>query len=369
MKILTRLTLWQCAVLLLGLLIMASGMYYELVFERRAAKAARLPKESMDEEVLEVILVYCAPAMLVAVTLGWWKMRKALAPLEALTAAAGRIQVHNLTERLPGAAPGDELDTLSQVLNATMARLDQSVVQMREFSVHASHELKTPLAVLHGEVEMLLQEPTTTAPQREAFGSLLDEIQRLSKIVAGLDFLSRADAGVAVIARAPVRLHELVADIVVDAHMLSRNTGIAVNVSRCDEAFVLGDRHRLRQLLMNLTENALKYNIPNGRIEFTLAQIGERCVMEIRNTGAGISPENLPRAFDRFFRGDPSHSSEIEGCGLGLAIARWIVNAHQGEIKIESELGGWTTVTCTLAQTTPEQMTTDPPTSSSPTSV
>lgn len=270
MTIRTRLTLWYAGILLGSVVVIGGGMYYELIVERRAAKAQRLPKERMEHKVGEIVLLYTLPSMLVAFLGGWWLTRRALAPLNTLTRAAERVHLHTLSEKLPRTGTGDEVDRLSTVLNAMTDRLDRSFLQMKEFTLHASHEMKTPLAVLQGEIELCLQDASATPAQKEAFAGVLDEIQRLSKIVSGLDFLARSDAGQAVMRLEPVALHELVQEIAEDARMLGVREGLEVGVAQCDEVALQGDRHRLRQLLLNLTENALRYNRPGGKIRYTL---------------------------------------------------------------------------------------------------
>ena len=142
MRIRTRITLWYGVLLLSSLLVMGGGMYFELIVERRAAKAQGLPKERMEDEVVEVVLVYCIPSILITILGGWWVMRRSLAPLDALTQRAERIQLNNLREPLPDSGNGDEIDRLAAVLNGMTQRLDKSFLQMHEFTLHASHANK-----------------------------------------------------------------------------------------------------------------------------------------------------------------------------------------------------------------------------------
>jgi signal transduction histidine kinase len=348
MTIRARLILWYAGVLLSSLLLMTGIIYYEFVFERAKVKAAGRPPESVTEEIAEVVLYYGVPTGILTIIGGWWLLRKALAPLNQLAEAAERLQIHNLREQLPCTGNGDEVDRLSKTLNTTTARLDDAFNRIREFTLHASHELKTPLAILHGEIEAALSDPATTPAQREMFASQLDEIQRLAKIVEGLTLLAKADTGQARLAQVAVQFDELLRDSLADAEILAHSQKIAVTMLHCDAVTVRGDRHRLRQLLLNLTDNAIKYNQPNGRIDLSLTHVGDHCVLSIGNTGPGIPAAMLARVFDRFYRGDASHSSQLEGSGLGLSIAEWIVKAHGGDIQIASELEKQTTVTVTL---------------------
>jgi signal transduction histidine kinase len=310
--------------------------------------AAEEGDEGGGGEIVE-ILAWCGiPSVVLALGGGWWLMRRALAPIAALTQAAERINEDNLGDRLPRTGNGDELDRLTEVFNAMTERLNRSFVRMREFTLHASHELKTPLTVIHGELETALREPALAPAQRERLESELDEVQRLTKIVDGLTLLTKAGAGQITLAREPVRLDELVREACADAQSLARPREVQVTLAACEELTVAGDRHRLRQLLLNLTDNAAKYNHPKGTITLGLRRAADAAELTITNTGPGIPAEVLPRVFDPFFRGDASHSQAIDGCGLGLSITSWIVSAHAGEICITSEPGKLTTVTVRL---------------------
>lgn len=348
MTIRTRLTCWYAIVLLASLVLMISVIYYEFVVERAARTSAGLPPDSATHEIFEVVLYYGLPTGLLTIFGGWWLLRRALAPLHQLAAAAEQLQLHNLRQELPRTGNGDELDRLSKTLNATNARLHEAFHRIREFTLHASHELKTPLAVLHGEIEVALTDPASTTTHKEMFASQLDELQRLSKIVEGLTLLAKADTGQVTLVQEEVRLDELVRDSLADAEILGLAQRIKTTMPRCDAVTIRGDRHRLRQLLLNLTDNAIKYNRTDGMVELSLVRLSTQVVLTLSNTGKGIPPAILPRVFDRFYRGDEFHSNEIEGCGLGLSIVEWIVKAHGGSIQITSQPEYTTTVTVSL---------------------
>jgi len=344
MTIRARLTLWYgcvlfCAVVVIGLL-----SYNEM--QERRERIHRTDKGM--REILEIMLGVGVPGAVLSVAGGWWLMRKSLAPLAALTTAAERINENNLAEQLPRSENGDELDRLTEVFNGMTARLNESFQRIREFTLHASHELKTPLTVLCGEMEIALRDDALPAAERERYASQLDELRRLSRIVDALTLLARADAGLVDLKFEPVALDELVRDSFADTQILAQAQGICVELAACEPATVSGNAHRLRQLFLNLADNAVKYNKRGGAITVSLRNNGPNAEFAIANTGCGISPECLPRVFDRFFRGDPAHSSEVEGSGLGLSIAQWIVKAHNGTIHIESLPDKWTTVTVQL---------------------
>ena len=344
MTIRARMTLWYAGVLMLSALVIAGLSFKELHEERDRIEE---PGDSM-EDVLGFVYGIGIPAILLSVGGGYWLMRKALAPVAALTEAASRINEHNLGQRLPLSGDGGELDRLTAVFNDMTGRLEQSFQRIREFTLHASHELKTPLTVMRSELETALEDQSLPAAQREHIMSELDELERLTKIVDGLSLLTKADAGQVSLVLKPLALDELVRDNFDDAQILAQAAGLSVKLAPCEPLTVRGDAHRLRQVLLNLADNAVKYNRPGGSITMALRRAGESAEFSIANTGPGIAPEALPRVFDRFYRGDPSHSNEVEGCGLGLSIAQWVVSVHNGTIRMESVPGQTTTVSVRL---------------------
>jgi signal transduction histidine kinase len=194
----------------------------------------------------------------------------------------------------------------------------------------------------------LREEKIATTPQHARLLSQIDEIDRLTTIVDGLSLLTKADAGQVALSFEPVSFDELVRECFADANILAAPSGIKVSLTDCQRASLQGDRHRLRQLLLNLTDNAVKYNKPDGTVDISLRCEAGAAVMCIANTGPGLARDLQPRVFERFFRGDASHDRAVEGCGLGLSIAQWIVHAHRGEIKFNSEPGQLTTLTVRL---------------------
>jgi signal transduction histidine kinase len=347
MTIRTRLTLWFTAVFTLSLLVMGVGTFLEISEQLRHARRESAA-EYAAEETSEMILEAGLPAVLLGLLGGWWLVRRALAPVADLTQAVEKIHDRNLSGQLPRSGNGDELDRLTEVFNAMTARLDGSFQHIREFTLHASHELKTPLTILRGELETALHDESANAAQKEKLASQIDEIERLAKIVDGLTLLTKADAGQIELKCEPVRLDELVRECVADANILAPPQGVEVRLDSCDETTVAGDRHRLRQLLLNLADNAVKYNQPGGRIRFSLRREGPFAALQIANTGAGLAADLQGRVFERFFRGDASRDRAIEGCGLGLSIAQWIVKAHRGQIQFASQPNEWTTVSVRL---------------------
>jgi signal transduction histidine kinase len=349
MKIRTQLGLWYSAILLNALLLIGGWTYYEIAVEHpTVTKVLAAEGHTALGELGEILLYGGLPSMVIALVGGWFLMRRALGPVTSLTRVVETIRAENLRQQIPRTGNGDELDRLAEVFNSMTTRLDTSFTQIKEFTLNASHELKTPLTIMRGEIETRLRETAPTSPDRDFFASQLDEIARLSKIVDALTLLAKADAGQVAMRSELIRLDELVRENFIDAQLLAQREQIQVELPRCDEAMVCGDRHRLRQLLLNLTDNAIKYNRPQGSIIIRLDCANGHAELSIANTGPGISAEKLSRVFDRFYRGDASHNSAVEGCGLGLSIVQSIAKAHHGEVTIESTPMEWTTVTIKL---------------------
>ncbi len=344
MTIRDRLAWRYAAIFVVCLILLGTLCYHEFVTEPRwfQEAAARGEVKHQGDGFLEVSIYALLPVVMGA---GWWLMRRSLAPLDALARGVERIQACNLREPLPRTFNADEVDRLTEVFNAMTARLDRSFQNIREFTLHASHELKTPLTLMRAQLQTALQEPATTAPeQREWMGTQIDEIDRLTKIVNGLALLAQADAGQLTVERKPVRLQKLVREGHEDALVLALAQNLQVTLEVDSDPVVVGDRDRLRQLVLNLTDNAVKHNRPGGSVALSLRRVNDRAEIQITNTGAVLSPEIQARAFQPFVRGNEARRQAIDGCGLGLAIAQSIVQAHGGTIQLASQPDGQTTV-------------------------
>jgi signal transduction histidine kinase len=347
MTIRARLTLWYSGMLLASLLLMGAVLYYELVYEPRAEIPAQ-QHEQTPKKMADIIFLYGAPTLALLLVGGWFMMRRTLAPVTALTNAVEHVHAESLRQSLPRSSNGDELDRLTAVFNDMLGRLDESFRRIRAFTLHASHELKTPLTILRGEMEILLRDAQAMPSHREAFEGMLDEIQRMARIVDDLSLLTKAGAGQAPLACEPVRLDELVREACEDARILGEQQGITIELAACEEVTLTGDRHRLRQLLLNLADNAVKHNEPEGRVCVSLRRIANEAQVKFENTGPGIAPDQLPLVFDPFFRGTEAQRAKRDGCGLGLSIAQWIVSAHGGTVQVQSQLRASTVITVTL---------------------
>jgi heavy metal sensor kinase len=270
---------------------------------------------------------------------GYVLVRRALRPVEQIAGKAEIITQHNLAERLPVSATGDELEHLSESLNRMITRLDDAFQNSKRFVADASHELRTPLTILRGEMENLAQDGRVPADLHDRLGSLLEEVERLSKIVERLFALSRLDAGEAQAECVRFDLRELTAGVADQMSLLADDKDLSVTCDPGPAVYVEGDRARLKQVVVNLLDNAIKYTAGGGAIRLNVSATGRHAILEVSDTGAGVPAEALPYIFDRFFRADQSHSSQPEGAGLGLAIVKSICNAHGGAVGVESAPG------------------------------
>lgn len=325
-------------------LILVAWLGYHEFIEEAETFASHGVSDLHQDTAAEFSTVCFLGAVPLLLAFGWWWTRRVLAPLAALTDAAEQIQSDNLRLPLPRSMNDDEVDTLAGVFDSMTARLDESFRQIREFTLHASHELKTPLTVMRAQLETLLRENAPLpSGQSEWIESLLDEVQRLTTIVDSLTLLTKADAGAITLERKSVSLSEIVQEAAEDAIYLAQTHDVQVTLEGCDEVVVTGDRHRLRQLLLILTDNAVKYNHPDGSITISLRSNAGNAEMRVSNTGEPLGPEQGKRLFERFVRGENA-KGKVEGCGLGLTIARWIVQAHGGGIELSTDADGQTMV-------------------------
>ena len=346
-----RILLFYSITLSLSLIVVGFWSWFEFEEQQQViidggVKAAL--KESPVQEALEIILLGGLPAMLLGLVGGGLLMRRALRPIEQLTEVLEKTDASNLAEPVARSGNGDELDRMTAVFNGMKERLGMSFTQAREFTLHASHELKTPLTIMHGTLEQMIGDPAAPAAHRERITSMLEEVQRLASIVGQLAFLAKSDAGQLEAVHAPVGLHELVTDLVEDLTHLSAACEISVTLESCDPCTVMGDRMRLRQLLLILGDNAVKHNLDHGSIRLSLQSRNHEAILRVANTGLILPTELRSRVFERFFRGDASHNSDVEGGGLGLSIGETIARSHHGSLSFEVRPDGLTQLTLVL---------------------
>ncbi len=270
---------------------------------------------------------------------GYVLVKRALSPVDRIAASAERISLQNLSERLPVPQTGDELERLSLALNHMIQRLDHAFQHSRRFVADASHELRTPLTILRGEVETLVQEPQLTPEWRERLGSALEEIERLANIVEGLFAISRLDAGEAAAEWVKFDLAQLAAATADQMSLLAEDRHIQIKCAVAKPVWVEGDRARMKQVVVNLLDNAIKYTHEGGAVALTVGSRDSQAVLEVADNGPGIPLDALPRVFERFFRVDKARSREQGGAGLGLSIVKSICAAHHGKVEVSSASG------------------------------
>ena len=270
---------------------------------------------------------------------GWFLAQRALKPVKALIAAAETITAQELERRLPEQGASEEFDRLNQVFNQMLERLDRSFKQATRFSADAAHELKTPLTILQGQLNQALQEAPAGSPLQQKLGQLLEEVQRLTVIIRRLLLLSLADAGRLKVNLEPLDMGAFLESIIDDVEILA--PGLQVNRELAAGIRVEADGALLQQAVQNLANNAIKYNVPDGRINFELFRHEGRVRFTVSNTSNGIAAEDRKRVFHRFYRGDPAHSRAVDGLGLGLSLAREIVRAHHGTLWLADAPEGW----------------------------
>jgi heavy metal sensor kinase len=295
--------------------------------------------EATLRQVLIMLAIGLPIAVCVAVSGGFILVRRALRPVEQIAHKAEDITQHNLSERLPVVQTGDELERLSISLNHMIGRLEDSFQSSKQFVADASHELRTPLTVLRGELEGLAQDKQLKLQTRETLGSMLEEVDRLAEIVEGLLALSRLDAGEANSEWVAFDLAELAATTADQMSLLAEDKNITVVCESAPGVNVQGDCARMKQVVVNLLDNAIKYTPNGGRVRLNITSEHGCAVLDVADDGIGIPPEALPHVFKRFYRVDGSRSREQGGAGLGLSIVKSICAAHGAQVEVASVPG------------------------------
>jgi len=265
-------------------------------------------------------------------------------PLEDMATAARQItRADDLSRRVPYANRPDEIGDLARAFNQTLERLERLFRTQQRLLADVSHELRTPLTTIRGNLD-LMRRMGDTDP--ESLGAIQVEIERMTRLVGDLLLLARADSGGLPLEYKLVELDNVLFDVYRQVRMLEPPAEIELEA--VDQVTVLGDADRLKQLLLNLVENAVKYTPPGGAVGLSLSKKADWAFFEVSDTGVGIPPENLPHIFDRFYRVDKSRARAQGGSGLGLSIAKWIAEAHGGAIRVTSQVGEGTTFRVTL---------------------
>jgi heavy metal sensor kinase len=353
-----RLTVLYMAVLSLMLVVYAAATFLAVRQEFReqleeqlhhdldsqaAGHAEPDPEERLQQQLREilVVLVLGLPLVVALAGVGGYVLaRRALAPIDHLAAEARRITAERLHQRLSAPNEKDEIGRLAAVINDTLARLDSSFGQLRRFTADASHELRTPLAVIRGIGEMELRETRTPAEYKEAIGSMLEEVDRLTRLVDTLLRLSRGDAGTVRLSREVIDLGDLARDVAASLGILAEERQQRLEVAADATVRVSADRLVLRDAITNVVDNAIKYSPSGSTIAMRIEADAVDATLSVTDEGPGIPPEHRERIFDRFYRIDEGRSRVSGGAGLGLAIAKWAVEANGGRMSVASSGSG-----------------------------
>jgi signal transduction histidine kinase len=291
--------------------------------------------QEVAEEFLDIIH-WILPLVIVFVLAGGWIMaRLVMRPVVSAVEAAEEITITNLQQRLPEYTREDEFAILVRTLNRMIARIEEGVKRIQQFTQDAAHELRTPLTILRGELELAYQHDSLSDETQNSLQKILDRVISMSKVVDNLMLLAQSDTRSYPVQKSVFRLDEVVREIFEDIQILVEHRPIDVILKRCKAIEIFGDKQLIYRLLLNLCDNALKYT-REGYIELSLNRLENTIEFTLKDTGCGIPRDQLPHIFDRFFRVDKSRTSFTGGSGLGLAISQWISNAHGGKIFVNS---------------------------------
>ena len=294
--------------------------------------------EALNDVAWTVVLA--SPlVLLIASAGGYWMSKRALEPVDRITRTARAIGAENLAARLPLRGADDELDRLSETLNDMFARLDAAFRRVTQFTADASHELRTPVAIIRTTAELTRRRPRTESEYTEALDRILAESERTSRLIDDLLMLARSDAEGEEFALEPMDLAQSLREACEQGRVLADAAGLSFSVDLGSACPALGDPQALRRLFLILLDNAAKYTAPGGSVRVTMDVSPADAVIEVQDTGVGVGPEDLPHLFERFYRVGKDRSRARGGVGLGLSIAQRIATGHGGNISVQSEPG------------------------------
>jgi heavy metal sensor kinase len=322
---------------------------YRIAFQRVKVRdveytiTSAVPTEPFDQALDNFRLTekeFLPLLALIASLLGYWLSGRALSPVSRITHSAARIGVQNLSQRLEVPRAQDELRQLTETLNAMLERIESSVKRLTQFTADASHDLRTPVALIRTNAEIALRRPRTDAEYRESLSRILATSEQTTELIEKLLTLARADAGAAALRFLPMDVAPNLREIAAEGRVLAAGKNISFSDELLAErAAVLADPHALERLLMTLLDNAVKYTPEHGSIRMRSCSENESLTIEIQDTGIGIPEKDLPNIFERFYRADQARTGRACGAGLGLSIAKWITEAHRGSIQASSVVG------------------------------
>jgi heavy metal sensor kinase len=295
---------------------------------------------------VQTLIIAMTVTIVLAALGGIFLALRAFKPVGEITRAARGIEETDLSRRID-VTSNDELGRLTETINEMIGRLEKAFERQRQFTADASHELRTPLSVIEAEATLALRRERSPDEYQKSLESINEEVAYMSSILEKLLMLARADAGKEHVTFNDVDLKGLVTALAPDIEMLTREKGLQFELSVAGEAVVKGDEIKLKQLLLNLLDNAIKYTA-EGKISLSLSQINKNAVITVSDTGIGIPAEHQARIFERFYRVDKARSRSEHGTGLGLAIVKYIIETHGGKIEVSSQPGKGSSFTVTL---------------------
>jgi heavy metal sensor kinase len=299
---------------------------------------------------LLLVLAIAYPVTLAAASAGGaFLAGRALSPIDSLTKRAKKITAEDLSARLDSNLPDDEVGRLARTLDEMIARLDEAFRRQRQFTADASHELRSPLTTIKGQVGLARSKPRDEQAYRDVLGIVEDEADQMARIVDSLLTLARADAGHIVIVPESVDLGELIKSVTEQLRPAAERKHITVTVNAGPDVVIDGDDDLLIRLVLNLLGNAIKFTPHGGTVTVGWGAENQEATFWVHDTGVGIAPEHLNHIFDRFYRVDSARTQSEEGTGLGLSICQWIAKAHGGSVSVISEIGRGSTFAVKLA--------------------
>jgi heavy metal sensor kinase len=276
-------------------------------------------------------------ALVLAATTGWFMASRALNPVREIVRAARKLDLSTLDQRLPVRGTHDELDELAVTFNDAFARLGSAVGEMKQLMASMAHELRTPLAALRGEAEIALLHGKSVEEYQRVLTSQLEEIDKLTRLIGQLLTVTKAESGLLRLDRKPVDMEDLLKDLADTLSVLATAKGVSLSFEYGDDLVAMGDAQWLKHAVLNVLDNAIKYTPEGGSVAVRGIRSNGNILIDVRDTGIGIPSEAIPHIFERFYRVDSSRTKEIDGVGLGLNLAKWIVDHHGGDIHVTSK--------------------------------
>ncbi|MCX7769532.1 MAG: ATP-binding protein [Proteobacteria bacterium] len=323
-----------------GIRICFYPLFYESNFLGYLEVGASLEKiQKMKKSLIYLFAIIIPITFFISNLGGFFIFNRGLQSIIFLSRELKNFTAHELYKRVPVPNSKDEIRELFESINTMMASLEKSFEQIRQFSADASHELRTPLTIIKGEIEVALRSERTVEEYQDTLVSILEEIDRMSRIVEDLLLIAKADAKEVIIEKKRIKLNNILNELCEQLSIFAEAKNVELHYDNLPEVEINADPLRLRQVFTNIIENAIKYNVNNGKVFVSIEEDEHNYIVKVKDTGIGIRKEDIGKIFDRFYRADKSRKREIGGAGLGLSICKWIIESHGGYIKVESEYG------------------------------